>query len=101
MRRTARGLRPSCLSTIATSSIRSKRTVGLAPGGDPLDDEQPLAGLDERESPGLERERGRARRGRHPALELALLGLEPAHLLAPTDERVPRVQVGAERPEVE
>src|SRR5207237_543180 len=99
--RNARGRRPSWRSTIAMSSIARQGTVGAAPGADPLHDEEPLARLDEREPPGLERERGRARRRRDALLELVLLGLEPVDLPTAAHERVPRVHVCPERPEVE
>src|SRR5207237_52397 len=100
-RRNARGRRPSWRSTIATSSIARQGTVGAAPGADPLHDEEALPRLDEREPPRLERERGRARRSRDALLELALLGLEPVDLPTAAHERVPRVHVRPERPEVE
>src|SRR5205823_12630486 len=99
--RNARGRRPSCRWTGSSSSTAPKRMVLAAPGVDALPDEQPLAGLHEREPPRLENKRLGAPRGLQPPLELTVLGLESANLLAARRERVARVQVGPERPEVE
>ena len=56
--------------------------VLAAPSVDALDDEQPLAGLHERKPPRLENERLGAPRRLQPPLELTVLGLEPANLVA-------------------
>ena len=75
--------------------------VTALPGGDALDDEEPLAGLDVADPPRLAGESGVAPRALEPALEACLLGAERHDLRAPRAELAPRLQVARDRPVVE
>jgi hypothetical protein len=73
----------------------------VRPGLDSLDDEEPLTGLDESESPGLSHERRVARRVGELALQSLPLIAKALDLPRPVDERVPCVDVRVQRAVVE
>src|SRR2546430_16060827 len=100
-RRKARGGRPSCRATTASSFMPPDRTLRVLPGLDPLDDEEALPRLDESEPARLPHERRVARRIGELALQLPFLRAEALDLARAVDERMARVRVRGQRPVVE
>src|SRR5436305_1590426 len=100
-RRKARGGRPSCRATTASSSMPPDRMLRALPRPDPLDDEEALPGLDEPKPARLPHERRLARGVGELAFELVLLGAEVLDLSGALDEGVAGVDVGVQRRVVE
>src|SRR5436305_5139462 len=100
-RRKARGGRPSCRATTASSSMPPDRMLRALPRPDPLDDEEALPGLDEPEPARLPHERRLARGVGELAFQLVLLGAEVLDLSGALDECVAGVDVGVQGPVVE
>src|SRR6185369_2505126 len=81
-RRNARGVLPSCCSTIARSSstVHDRSLATVDPGRDALDDVELLAGAHEAQAASLLGQGLARARLRQPMLQLALLGAQRLHV---------------------